>query len=78
MELLSKDLFELKRDLSKLKTVEKNAVNAGLVVLEKHVLPIADIFNQLDAQRRQKLLEHSPILARFVELARGFSDDSDS
>lgn len=42
--------------------------------LEVHVLKIAPHWSALTPEQRQWLLEHSPVLARFVRLAQQFRE----
>ena len=44
-------------------------LNAAIDLVEAHVAIVADIWPILPQARRSKTLEHSAVLARFLELA---------
>ena len=58
----------------KLPPGEAVAAQAALDRIEAHVLKIAPHWDQLTQAQRDDLLAHSPVLARFIALARQFGD----
>jgi len=56
----------------KLTAGKKKQLFSALDLIEAHTSAAADAWPQLTPEQREKLLEHSPVLARFLSLARRF------
>lgn len=51
---------------------QEKAAEQALKRVEEHILRVAPHWSKLTPDQRQKLLEHSPVLAAFIELAYRF------
>lgn len=56
----------------KLTSGKKKQLSSALDLIEAHTSAAAEAWPQLTPEQREKLLEHSPVLARFLSLAWRF------